>query len=343
MTATTNNAAAVAIPQPKPESVQEFELTQRRAAAFALSPLVPEHLRNQGKEVAIANCYICLELAKLMGESPLVVMQNIHFVKGKAGWNATYMIARANASGYFSGGIKFKTTGKGDSLAVTAYATLKETGEVVERTVDMAMAKSVGWFTNEKYRQMPEQMLSYRAATFLIRLYCPQVMLGYQTADELAATTEIPTATATPLTIAAVAEEQPAVTTGGTVKAEVIIDEPAPIISTVTSEPTGLAKLVSAARADLADVEHASDFARLVTAIDNDLATHDPQHKSGDLAAIARRAAGVKDRTDLAGLSDKQLASATNAVRNHLDTIGSDLFGGAGNDGAAKPADALKH
>lgn len=162
-----------------------FGLMQRRAQAFAMSPLVPDHLRNGGKETAVANCLICLELAKLMNESPLIVMQNIHFVKGKPGWNATYMISRANASGFFKGGIKFKTVGTGEKMGVTAYATLSETGETVEKTVDMAMAKAVGWASNEKYKQIPEQMLSYRAATFLIRLYCPQVMLGYRTSDEI--------------------------------------------------------------------------------------------------------------------------------------------------------------
>lgn len=335
-----NGTTAIAVAPTKSESVQEFELMQRRAAAFAMSPLVPEHLRpKDNPQAAIANCYICLELAKLMNESPLVVMQNIHFVKGKPGWNAAYMIARANASGYFSGGIKFKTTGKGDTLSVTASAVLKETGETVERTVDMAMAKSVGWFANEKYRQIPEQMLSYRAATFLIRLYCPQVMLGYHTADELHAMPEAPAAPA--LTIASVTMgDEPASVTEPTTPPP---PEPVAEAKPATAEPTGLQKLIREARANLADVEHASDFARLVTALDADLATHDPGHKSGDLATIARRAAGVKDQTDLAGLSDKQLATAMNAVRNHLDTIGSDLFGGAGNDGAAKPADALKH
>lgn len=334
-----NGTTAIAVAPTKSESVQEFELMQRRAAAFAMSPLVPEHLRpKDNPQAAIANCYICLELAKLMNESPLVVMQNIHFVKGKPGWNAAYMIARANASGYFSGGIKFKTTGKGDTLSVTASAVLKETGETVERTVDMAMAKSVGWFANEKYRQIPEQMLSYRAATFLIRLYCPQVMLGYHTADELHAMPEAPAAPA--LTIASVTtDDEPASVTEPATPPTV---EPVAEAVTVT-EPTGLQKLIREARANLADVEHASDFAWLVAALDVDLAKHDPGHKSGDLATIARRAAGVKDRTDLAGLSDKQLATAMSAVRSHLDTIGSDLFGGAGNDGAAKPADALKH
>jgi len=177
--------SGTAIEPVKATAVQEWELIQRKANAFAVSPLVPEHLRNQGKDIAFANCVICLELAKLMNENPLVIMQNIHFVKGKPGWNASYMIARANASGYFEGGIRFKTTGKGESLAVTAYAKIKETGETIEKTVDMATAKAVGWAANEKYKQIPEQMLSYRAATFLVRLYCPQVMLGYHTTEEL--------------------------------------------------------------------------------------------------------------------------------------------------------------
>jgi len=203
------SAPAPVVAVSKSEAVQEFELIQRKAAAFAVSPLVPDHLRKDGKEIAVANCIICLELAKLMSENPLVVMQNIHFVKGKPGWNASYMIARANASGYFQGGIKFRTEGKGESMSVTASAVIKETGEVVEKTVDMATAKAVGWAANEKYKQIPEQMLSYRAATFLIRLYCPQVMLGYHTDAELIDEAYASIPQAPKLTIKQVTEDEP--------------------------------------------------------------------------------------------------------------------------------------
>lgn len=163
-----------------------FEVMQREARLFSASPLIPQHLRQGGPEQALANCYIALKMAKTMGEDPLVVLQNIHVVSGKAGFASQYMIARANASGVFKGRINWKVD-KSDpkNLSVTAYATLAETEEVVEFTVDMAMAKAENWTKNAKYNTMPEVMLRYRSAAFLIRFYAPDVMLGYHTSDEI--------------------------------------------------------------------------------------------------------------------------------------------------------------
>ncbi len=180
---TESPTAPVAVQQQSPEAAK-FELMQRQAKLFASSPLVPEHLRKNPNE-GLANCYIALVLAEAMGENPLVVMQNIHFVKGKAGWSASYMIAKANASGIFKGVLRFKHAGAGNTRSCTAYATLADTGEVVEATVGMEMAIAEGWAANSKYKSMPDQMLIYRSATFLVRTYCPQVMLGYQTTEEI--------------------------------------------------------------------------------------------------------------------------------------------------------------
>ena len=162
-----------------------FNLMQREAKVFAYSPLIPEHLRKGGEHQAIANCYIALKMARTMGEDPLVVLQNIHVVNGKAGFASQYMIARANASGVFRGRINWRIDRDPKNLAVTAYATLADTGDVVEFTVDMAMATAEGWTKNSKYRTMPEVMLRYRSAAFLIRFYAPDVMLGYQTTEEV--------------------------------------------------------------------------------------------------------------------------------------------------------------
>src|SRR5690606_2195323 len=153
---------------------------------FAASPLIPQHLRNGGPEQALANCYIALKMARTMGEDPLVVLQNIHVVNGKAGFASQYMIARANSSGVFKGRINWRID-KSDpqNLSVTAFATLADTGDVVEFTCDMAMAQAEGWTKNPKYRTMGEVMLRYRSAAFLIRFYAPDVMLGYHTADEV--------------------------------------------------------------------------------------------------------------------------------------------------------------
>ena len=120
-----------------------------------------------------------------MNENPLTVLQNIHIVKGKAGFSAQFMIARANASGVFKGRIKWRMSGQDDTLCAEAFAVLAETGDEVSFAVDMAMAKAEGWTSNPKYKSVPHLMLRYRSATFLVRLYAPDVMFGYQTAEEV--------------------------------------------------------------------------------------------------------------------------------------------------------------
>lgn len=201
----TENAVAV-LPNSETE---RFNLMQREAKIFAYSPLIPEHLRKGGENQAIANCYIALKLAKTMGEDPLVVLQNIHIVSGKAGFSAQYMIARANAAGIFKGRIDWRIDRTPGNLAVTAYAVLKDTGQEVSVTCDMAMAKAEGWDKNPKYRSMPEVMLRYRSATFLVRFYAPDVMLGYQTAEEVTdlGYAQGPDLSATPLSAAMIIDQ----------------------------------------------------------------------------------------------------------------------------------------
>lgn len=156
----------------------QFEHMQRVGKMLALSPLFPEHLRKGGLETAIANGVLVVNMALRLREDPLTVAQNIYFVGGKPGWMTTYLIAKANQHGVFDGPIEWKVEGKGDSLSVTAYATLARNGRVVSVTCDMALAKAEGWTSNKKYQTMPEQMLRYRSATWLVRLYCPEVLVG---------------------------------------------------------------------------------------------------------------------------------------------------------------------
>lgn len=158
----------------------QFEHMQRVGKMLALSPLFPEHLRKGNLETAIANGVLVLNMAMRLREDPLTVAQNIYFVGGKPGWMTTYLIAKANQHGVFEGPIDWKVEGKGqgENLSVTAYATLARSGRIVSVTCDMALAKAEGWTSNKKYQTMPEQMLRYRSATWMIRLYCPEVLVG---------------------------------------------------------------------------------------------------------------------------------------------------------------------
>lgn len=165
---------------------ESYAIMKDQARLFSISRLLPEAVRGNSPDEAMANCLIALQMAQAMDELPFMVMQNIHIVKGKAGFAAQFMIARANASGVFKGRINWDIDrSDAQNLRVTAYATLSETDERVEFTADMKMAQAEGWTSNAKYKSMPELMLRYRSATFLVRLYAPDVMLGYRTADEL--------------------------------------------------------------------------------------------------------------------------------------------------------------
>lgn len=156
-----------------------FSHLQRVAKLFAASSLVPEHLRGNVPDVAIG-----LAMAHASGENPLLTLQQMYNIRGKAGWSATWYIARANRSGIFAGPISWVERGKGAALEVEAYAVLAAMGERVSYTVSMQTAKDEGWTKNPKYQTMPSLMLRYRSATILVRLYAPEILLGH-TADEL--------------------------------------------------------------------------------------------------------------------------------------------------------------
>lgn len=145
-----------------------------------MSGMVPQHF--QGKPEA---CLVALMYAEQLGEHPMVMFQEVAIIKGKPSTSAKFSISRANKSGLISGPITWETTGSGESLVVTAGATMKETGERIDVSVSLAEAKADGWTSNSKYRTMPEQMLRWRSATRLINLFMPEVLLGLGVKEEM--------------------------------------------------------------------------------------------------------------------------------------------------------------
>ena len=168
------------------DTMQGFEALQRIGRAFAASSLVPESYRGQGN---LANCIIAVEMAARIGASPLMVMQNLYIVNGRPAWSAQFLISAFNSCGRFSA-IRYRFTGeKGkDSWGCLAYSREKGTDETVEGPeVTIAMAKEEGWHGKKgsKWQTIPQLMLTYRAATFLIRTTAPELTMGLRTADEI--------------------------------------------------------------------------------------------------------------------------------------------------------------
>lgn len=155
----------------------------RLANMYAKSRLVPQQF--QGKP---EDCCIALQMAMRLRVDPFMFMQACYVVHGRPGVESKLAIALANNAGAFRDRIKFKLEGTGPNRTCTAFAHDADTGERCEQTVSMAMAKAEGWISKQgsKWQTMPDLMLQYRSAMFLIRLHCPEVLMGMQTVEELA-------------------------------------------------------------------------------------------------------------------------------------------------------------
>lgn len=166
------------------DSLQGFELMQRAAKAFAASTLVPQQYQGN-----LPNCIIALEMANRMGASPLMVAQNLYIVHGRPGWSSQFLIASFNQCGRFSA-IRYEWAGeKGkDTWACRAWAIEKDTKDRIEGPwVSMRMAKEEGWYDKKgsKWQTLPELMLMYRAAGFMVRTHAPEIAMGLQSEDEI--------------------------------------------------------------------------------------------------------------------------------------------------------------
>ena len=165
-------------------TIQGFESGQRIAKLFASSKLVPATFQND-----IGGCLIALNMAKRMGADVLQVMQSLYIVHGKPSFSSAFLIACFNQSGRFSS-IRYQFSGEPgtDAWSCKAVTTERATGEIIEGTaVSIAMAKAEGWYSKagSKWKTMPELMMRYRAATFLIRSVAPEIALGFQTTEEV--------------------------------------------------------------------------------------------------------------------------------------------------------------
>ena len=165
-------------------NIEAFEAAQRMVKPLATSDLVPTAFKNN-----IGSCLIALNLANRIGADPLQVMQSLYIVHGKPSFSSAFLIACFNQCGRYTA-IRYEMFGERntDSWGCKAYTTERATGELIEGVaVTIGMAKAEGWFgkAGSKWKTMPELMMRYRAATFLIRRVAPEIALGFQSTEEV--------------------------------------------------------------------------------------------------------------------------------------------------------------
>jgi len=161
-----------------------FELVQRRANAYCNSTLVPPHFQGN-----IANCVLAVTMGDRLKEDPFMIMQHSYVVHNKFGFMAQYLIAKINSAGRFKGPIRWREEGKKntDAYTVFAYADPVDGTDRVEVGVSWQMVKAEGWESKagSKWKTMPDMMFKYRSAAFFARLYCPDLIMGMKTVEEI--------------------------------------------------------------------------------------------------------------------------------------------------------------
>lgn len=151
----------------------------KTATVLSKSDLLPESYKNRPDNILIA-----MDLASRMGTSLSLVTQNLYIVKGNPAWSGQFCAAAINGCGKFTP-VKYVFTDEAGG-GCRVQVTRRSDGEVLAGpTVTMQMAVDENWIKNPKWKTMPQLMLMYRAASFFARTYCPEVLMGIQTADEI--------------------------------------------------------------------------------------------------------------------------------------------------------------
>jgi len=154
------------------------------AQGLCATPLVPDNYRNNPWSVMIA-----MEMASRTKFPLLHVMQNLYVIKGKPSWSGQFCAAAVNASGKFSPLEYVRLVDdKGETRGYYCKATRLVDNIVCEGTaVTWEMVKGEDWLnkSGSKWKTMPDLMFHYRAAAFFVREFCPEVLCGLQTAEEV--------------------------------------------------------------------------------------------------------------------------------------------------------------
>ena len=187
---TENNGLILSPQKPMPMVATMWNDTKLMNSAWKManvlsqSSIIPQNYR--GKQ---GDCVVAIDIGNRLGVSPIMVMQNSQVVQGNFTWKGAACKAFIDGCGKFkeSEYIELGERGK-PSWGCYLQAVNIKTGKLVKGvTVTIQMAQDEGWVNKNgsKWKTMPELMLRYRAATFFARTECPEVLMGFQTVEEI--------------------------------------------------------------------------------------------------------------------------------------------------------------
>lgn len=171
---------------PLGQQLKRFELHLRMAQMYASSQIVPKQFQNK-----VGDCAIAIQMAERVGADTLTVMQNLDIVCGNPSWASQFKIALFNLSNRYSR-LEYEWCGEygKDTWGARAFCYAKDDVSKEHKMygpwITIGMAKSEGWYdkAGSKWKTIPELMLRYRAASWMINTIAPDVTLGLPTKEE---------------------------------------------------------------------------------------------------------------------------------------------------------------
>lgn len=161
----------------------KLEHCQRLATIMAKGSLVPSHLRGSTAEETIANCFRVINQALRWDVCPFQLADVSYVVKGRLGYEGKLVMAVINKQGKLKERLRFEYNDKkGDDLEITVIGQFKS--EDVERQVKASVGQCKTKHC-DMWNTDPRQKLIYTACIKWARAYCPEVILGIVTDDDL--------------------------------------------------------------------------------------------------------------------------------------------------------------
>lgn len=159
-----------------------FELEQRKAKAMIQSQILPQNFRNIG-DVIVLN-----EMSRNLQIPVILLAQQLYIVHGKVGFSGQFAIALLNKTVEFGKLDKWNYEKREDG-AIRVVGERK--GEKLEGAwIDKELVKRNGWDRPKGNMESMwvtnfDLMAHYRAATWFLRLYFPEMLMGMHTEDEI--------------------------------------------------------------------------------------------------------------------------------------------------------------
>ena len=160
--------------------VRTMDDAARLCKALATSKMTPDAFKNDHGAILMA-----LNVSQSMGCDLFMVMQSMYAVHGRMGFSGQFCISALNRHPNYRR-IEYRYVNGKDWTSGIQVIGHRHDGETdIGTAITPEMVQAEGWNKNPKWKSMPEQMYKYRAASFFVRTFCPDALMGYQTVEEL--------------------------------------------------------------------------------------------------------------------------------------------------------------